>query len=40
MKIIQRTIVIDLIAMFAVLSLHAQGITIGSGTTVTLGSAT
>jgi hypothetical protein len=40
MKIIQRTIVIDLIATFAVLSIYAQGITIGSGTIVKLGSAT
>jgi Secretion system C-terminal sorting domain len=40
MKITQRTILISVIALFAMLSLHAQGITIGSGTTVTLGSST
>jgi len=40
MKIMQRIIAIGLIAMFAILSLQAQGITIGSGTTVTLGSST
>ncbi len=40
MKIIQRLSLIDVIGVVAILSLHAQGITIGSGTTVSLGSST
>src|ERR1700690_2578080 len=40
MKTIRRTLLIEVIAVFAILSLHAQGITIGSGTTVSLGSST
>ncbi len=40
MKILPRLFLIDVIAVFAVFSLHAQGITIGSGTTLSLGSST
>src|SRR5208283_3692880 len=40
MKIIQKALLIEVIAVFAIFSLHAQGITIGSGTTLMLGSST